>query len=99
MVTKQELIVYMNASRGRDFNKRYYNFFTDMRQAADSGRDYVIFENTKLTEEFLEYLLKEEFSVYKKSHLYDNKWLPITDKKETLYPNETILISWGEENE
>lgn len=84
MVTKQELIMHMNAARRRYFNEKYYNFFTDMRKAADLGRDYTIFENTKLAEEFLEWLLKEEFSVYKKSHLYNHKWLPIIDKKNTL---------------
>ena len=98
MVTKQELIMNMNVARRRYFNEKYYNFFTDMRKAADLGRDYVIFENTKLTEEFIEWLLKEKFAVYKKSHLYEQKWLPVKDKKEVL-SRETILISWSKENE
>lgn len=99
MISKKELIEDTKYARKKYFEEKYYNILRDMHQAALKGRDYLIIENILLTEEFVEWLLKEEFSVYKKSHLYEHKWLPVINKKEQFFQNDTILISWGEEND
>ena len=99
MITKKELIEQTEYARKKYFEEKYYNILRDMHQAALNGKDYVIIEDILPTEEFIEWLLKEEISVYKKSHLYEHKWLPIVDKKERLYENENILISWGKEDD
>ena len=99
MISKKELIEETKYARKKYFEDKYYDTLRDIHQAALNGKDYLIIENASFEEEFLEWLLKEEFSVYKKSHLYEHKWIPVVNKKEQLYKNDTILISWSEEDD
>lgn len=94
LITKNELIATTNLVKEHKFEARNSHNLRKMREAAEQGENYIIFDEMDLSNEFIMWLYKEKFRVCGLNSLsFIEIWENIDDPNN-IGAYHTIKVSW-----
>lgn len=94
MITKSELIATTNLGKEYQFEARNSHNLRKMREAAEQGENYIIFNEMDLSNEFIMWLYKEKFKIYGLNDTEFKNFWECIDDPNYIGAYRTIKISW-----
>lgn len=94
MITKNELIATTKLVQKHQFEARNSHNLRKMRETAEQGENYIIFDEMDLSNEFIMWLYKEKFRVYGLSSFSFTKIWENIDDPNNIGAYRTIRVSW-----